>query len=142
MVSTAQRLTGDADEAEDIVQDVLLRLWQMRDQLRLPMDSIATVLTRNIAIDWLRRRRPHAQIEQAVLCVDEAATDERIERVMKLIDKLPDMQQTIIRLRHMEGMEMRDIAALTGTTEVAVRKTLSRARQRLLQEYTKMKGNE
>ena len=47
------------------------------------------------------------------------------------------MQQTILRLRHIEGMEMKEIAELTGSTEVAIRKTLSRARQTLKQQYQK-----
>ena len=57
-----------------------------------------------------------------------------LEQTMKMIDQLPEMQQTIIRLRHMEGMEMKEIASLTGSTEVAVRKALSRARKALAQK--------
>ena len=53
---------------------------------------------------------------------------------MNILKTLPFMQQTIIRLRHMEGMEMKDIAELTGSTEVAVRKTLSRARKAIAQK--------
>jgi RNA polymerase sigma-70 factor (ECF subfamily) len=49
--------------------------------------------------------------------------------MMQMVEQLPDKQQTILRLRHMEGMEMADIAALLCTTETAVRKSLSRARQ-------------
>jgi RNA polymerase sigma-70 factor (ECF subfamily) len=47
------------------------------------------------------------------------------------------LQQTILRLRHMEGMELRDIAALTGSSEVATRKALSRARQAVRLQYMK-----
>ena len=53
---------------------------------------------------------------------------------MQLVDKLPTMQQTIMRLRHMEGMEMCEIATLTGSNETAVRKALSRARQAIRQQ--------
>ena len=48
---------------------------------------------------------------------------------------VPTLQQTILRLRHIEGMEMREIAELTGSSEVAIRQTLSRARKALKQQY-------
>ena len=53
----------------------------------------------------------------------------RYEAVIAIIDSLPTMQQTIMRLRHMEGMEISDIAKLTDSKEATVRKALSRARQ-------------
>lgn len=54
---------------------------------------------------------------------------------MKVIEALPDLQQTILRLRHMEGMDSKEIAELTGSTEVAVRKALSRARQAVRDKF-------
>ena len=63
--------------------------------------------------------------------------DERIERMMAVVSTLPDLQQTILRLRHLEGMEMNEIADLTGSSEVAIRKALSRARQAVRQKYMK-----
>lgn len=134
MVQTARRYLDDADEAEDTVQDVLLRLWQMTDTLRLPLDALAEVLTRNFCIDTLRRRKPQVSVEQMENVADDTNGSELLERTMRMIEALPAMQQTIIRLRHMEGMEMKDIAALTGSTEVAVRKALSRARRALAQK--------
>ena len=53
---------------------------------------------------------------------------EQIERMLQIIDTLPSTQRTILRMRHLEGMEMKEIAMILGSTEVAVRKTLSRAR--------------
>ena len=57
--------------------------------------------------------------------------------MMKVIEQLPSKQQTILRLRHMEGMEMKDIAEPIGTNEVAIRKSLSRARMAVRDEYKK-----
>ena len=68
--------------------------------------------------------------------------DERIDRMMKIIDRLPTLQQTLIRLRHMENMEMKDMAALIGSNEVAVRKALSRARQAIRDNFLKEEGHE
>ena len=138
LLQTARRYLSE-DDAEDTVQDVLLRLWQMVDTLRMPIDALATVLVRNYCIDRLRRQRQGERWRVEGNCeqADDTETDERIERVLAMIDTLPTLQQTILRLRHIEGMEMRQIAELTGSSEVAIRKTLSRARQTLKQQYEK-----
>lgn len=136
LLHTARRYV-DEDDAEDVVQDVLLRLWQMVDELRLPIEGLAMVLTRNRCIDKMRRRRPLT--EPSVLAYDgddgDDGDDERIERMMSVIDTLPGLQQTILRLRHIDGMEMKDIAELIGSSEVALRKALSRARQTVRMKY-------
>jgi len=136
LLQTARRYLTE-DDAEDTVQDVLLRLWQMVDTLRMPIDALATVLVRNFCVDRLRRLKPSHTLTNSCEQADETDTDERIERVLSMIDALPTLQQTILRLRHIEGMEMKEIAELTGSSEVAIRKTLSRARQTLKQQYEK-----
>lgn len=136
LLQTARRYLNE-DDAEDTVQDVLLRLWQMVDMLRMPIDALATVLVRNFCVDRLRRQRPSQALTASCEQPEETETDERIERVLEMIDTLPTLQQTILRLRHIEGMGMKEIAELTGSSEVAIRKTLSRARQTLKQQYEK-----
>ena len=136
LLQTARRYLCE-DDAEDTVQDVLLRLWQMVDMLRMPIDALATVLVRNFCVDRLRRQKPSQALTANCEQADETETDERIERVLAMIDTLPTLQQTILRLRHMDGMGMREIAELTGSSEVAIRKGLSRARQTLRQQYEK-----
>ena len=136
LLQTARRYLNE-DDAEDTVQDVLLRLWQMVDTLRMPIDALATVLVRNFCVDRLRRQRPSQALTASCEQPEETETDERIERVLEMIGTLPTLQQTILRLRHIEGMGMKEIAELTGSSEVAIRKTLSRARQTLKQQYQK-----
>lgn len=67
LVRLAAGILRDSDEAEDVVQDVLLRLWQMRDQLRMPVEPLARVLTRNRCIDIVRRKKPAAELSMAVI---------------------------------------------------------------------------
>ena len=141
LLEVARRYLGDED-AEDTVQDALLRLWQMLDQLHLPLDALASVLTRNLCIDRLRRLHPQVTLKEDLERTESEAppTGERIDRMMSVIATLPPLQQTILRLRHMEGMEMGQIAALIGSSEVAIRKALSRARQSVREQYLRKYG--
>ena len=136
LMLTARRYLGD-DDAEDTVQDALLRLWQMVGELRQPFDALALRLTRNLCIDKVRRRKPTVVLTDSGGTDQTDGDDERVERMMTVVSTLPDLQQTILRLRHLEGMEMNEIADLTGSSEVAVRKALSRARQAVRQKYMK-----
>ena len=131
LIAEATKYMGDIGDAEDMVQDALLKLWQMCDQLKSPVDGLARVLVRNICLDSIRRRKPREGIESLPPAVgsNEKEEHERIERMMAIVEDLPDAPQTILRLRHMEGMEMKDIARLLHMEEAAVRKALSRARQ-------------
>lgn len=134
LMMTARRYLTN-DEAEDTVQDVLLRLWQILPELRSPMEPLAHILVRNYSVDRLRRKRPTLQLSEASDATDSKTESERAERIMAIISRLPALQQTIFRLRHIEGMEMKDIAQLMGSTEAAVRKSLSRARQSIIRIY-------
>lgn len=134
----AQKIVGDDEEAEDVVQDALLRLWQLKSEDIRNAESMAKVITRNLSIDHVRRRHVMVDIDEGKLEIDEHAHDEeQIERIMNLINQLPTMQQTVIRLRHIGGLQMADIAKLTGTTEQAVRQSISRARRAILKNYNK-----
>jgi RNA polymerase sigma-70 factor (ECF subfamily) len=75
------------------------------------------------------------RVEQLMDVYEEDVDHDLLERTMRMVETLPDRQQTMIRLRHMEGMEMSEIAQLTGSTEVAVRKALSRARKTLAEKF-------
>lgn len=140
---TAQRYLHDPQAAEDIVQDALLRLWQIRDTLQSPIRALAQVLVRNLSIDAIRRRHPHVDVTAlASLAADTPSDDERYRRVMQLVDHLPSMQQTLFRLRHIEGMSYAAISAITGATEPAIRKAISRARQSILKQYQAQSGSQ
>ena len=129
LVSIAHKYMGNTDEAEDIAQDAMVKLWLMREQLTLPIAGMASIVTRNLCIDALRKKHQTIDIAQLPDEADFSDDGEQIEQLMKVIDSLPSTQRTILRMRHLQGMEMREIALVLGSTEVAVRKTLSRARK-------------
>lgn len=129
LVSIAHKYMGNTDEAEDIAQDAMVKLWLMREQLTLPIAGMASIVTRNLCIDVLRKKHQTIDIAQLPDEADFSDDGEQIEQLLKVIDSLPSTQRTILRMRHLQGMEMREIALVLGSTEVAVRKTLSRARK-------------
>ena len=144
LILIARRYTVSDEEGEDVVQDCLLKIWMMREDLSVPLDALAVTITRNLCIDSLRQQRLTALPEnQATDIPDIKDCDgERIERMMSIVRTLPDMQQTVLRLRHIEGMEMSEIAQLTGSTETAVRKALSRARLAVKKQYSRRKNDD
>jgi RNA polymerase sigma-70 factor (ECF subfamily) len=137
LLSVARDILGSDDEAEDVVQDAMLRLWQLRDEpIRNPR-GFARIVVRNLSLSKVRRKRVTVDISQADMASDDEAEarNEQTDRLMALIDTLPTMQQTVLRLRHMQDMAMADIASLIGTSEVAVRQSLSRARRNIVEQF-------
>ena len=107
MLATARRYFPSDSRAEDMVQDALLRLWEIKETLREPINGIANILVRNIAVDTLRREKPTVDIDGMEIGTPSNANDvhERYNKVMTIIDQMPQAQQTIIRLRLIDGME-------------------------------------
>ena len=137
LLQAATALLGNAEDGEDAVQDALLKLWGMAEELRRPVAPLARVLVRNLCVDRLRRRRQTVPLElTAMQAVPQEGVDgDAFAHVMKVIDTLPAAQQVVLRLRHIDGMPMEDIARLTGASEAAVRKQLSRARMAVRKHY-------
>lgn len=144
LLSAASGYLGNADDAEDAVQEVLVKLWAMAGTLRSPVAPLAKVLVRNFCIDRLRRRRVTVSVDDTALSVTAAESTDcgTLEHIMKIIDTLPATQQVVLRLRHIDGMEMDEIARLTGNNEVNVRKILSRARMAVRKHYMEDLNNE
>ena len=135
--SVAREILGSDEEAEDVVQDAMLRLWQLRDEPIRNVRGFARVVVRNLSLSKVRQRRVTVDIARADVANDdesESAKNEQIDRMMKLVDALPTMQQTVLRMRHMQEMTMADIASLIGTSEAAVRQSLSRARRSIIEQ--------
>lgn len=140
LIAEARHLLHDNDGAEDAVQDALLRLWQVCDTLHSPMTALAHVVVRNVCLNRLRSLRPTTPISETDAIDDRSNADDRqtdINRMMDVIATLPPLQQLLLRLRHMSGLDSAAIARLTGMSPAAVRKALSRARLAVRVEYLK-----
>lgn len=138
LLSIARGILGSDEEAEDVVQDAMLRLWQLRDEPIRNVRGFARIVVRNLCLSKVRRKRATIDIARADISNDdesESARNEQIDRMMKLVEALPTMQQTVLRMRHMQEMTMADIARLIGTSEAAVRQSLSRARRSIIELF-------
>ncbi len=136
LLGVARDILGNDEEAEDVVQDALLRLWQLRDEPIRNVRGFARIVVRNLCLSKVRRKQVLVDISHADIADEvEATNNEQIDRMMALVDALPTMQQTVLRLRHMQDMTMADIVSLIGTTEAAVRQSLSRARRNILEQF-------
>jgi len=142
----AQRILVEEQEAEDAVQEVLLKLWRTRDSLdnyESPA-AYATTVTKNHCLDRLKvmnRQEPlddsystRAGNDNPYLQLERKNTEEILQ---KIIENLPPLQQAIIRMKDMEEYEVEEIAEITGTNIEAVRVNLSRARKKVREEYSK-----
>lgn len=140
LLGEALRYVRRQDVAEDITQDCLVRLWGMRGELHSPMAPLARVVVRNLCLDFIRRS-PHVEDVTLIGNADDgketAQRHEAVERMMDIVTELPVVQQTVLRLRHIEGREMADIANTLAMSEAAVRKALSRARMAVREMYLK-----
>lgn len=144
LLHVSLRLLEEQADAEDVVQEVLLKLWQIRDRLDQyqSVEALAVTMTKNQALDKIKLRKPQGsemeliRLETGMRSPDvQTEQKDAVEYIRKLIEQLPPLQQTIIRMKDVEGYELSEIAAITGTQVESVRSNLSRARKKVREEY-------
>ena len=144
LLSQATRYLRDTAEAEDTVQDAMLKMWVLHDQLIGNAEAFASVLVRNLSLNRLRQlHRMQTLTEMDLLEMErldaesrsQQDTDEQVAQLMSLVEALPDRQKTILRLHDLEGMDYDEIAQVTGLSAASLRQTVSRARRLLRLRY-------
>lgn len=141
IVALALGITTDDSEAEDVAQETLLKMWSIRDRLDSyrSVESLAIVVARHKAVDILRRRAASTGvgIEEIELpdpgltpeeSIVESETDNEADSLLAM---LPEGQRIVLKMKHIDGLEVEEIARLTGSNPNAIRVTLSRARHRV-----------
>lgn len=146
MYASALRLTGNTQEAEDLVQETFLRLWVKRNSLpELQSDEAFCLITmRNLFLDTVRRRHlVEAEQEVSNFNISEQETvtqgiDERdtVNQVKSIISRLPEKQRRVITLRDVEGYSFKEIQQITGLSDINMRVLLSRARKTVKMKMT------
>ncbi|WP_299550935.1 sigma-70 family RNA polymerase sigma factor, partial [uncultured Porphyromonas sp.] len=138
LLSQATHIVGDQDDAEDVVQESLLRLLVHRREWEhySSLEALCRTVVHHQAIDFLRRTRPRAEIEEADRLLAPSTEDEiehaEVQALLtSAIDSLPTKQRLIFRLKEVEGYEVEEIARIAGLSPEAIYNNLSRARSAL-----------
>jgi len=135
-----RRMLGEPDAARDLVQDVFLRLYEKRAQLRDPENFRSWLFTaaRNRCLSQLRRTRAWTPLDAApdeLLAVrpaaGEAEAEEEVRLLQQALGRLKVEYREVLVLREYQELSYRDIAAITDSTESAVKSRLFKARRAL-----------
>lgn len=138
-LALAGRITGNPDDAEDAVQEALLKTWHSLADLRDGRGFRAWFLriVYNQCLDARRRRETRARYERAVPArsaegaLERAAAAELMARVAAAIEQLPPRQAAALHLRVTEQMPYEELAGVLGLTPQSARVIVTRARRRL-----------
>jgi RNA polymerase sigma-70 factor (ECF subfamily) len=164
LYNAARRTTGNTQDAEDLAQDVYVRAFQTRRQLKDPACCRAWLyrIMRNLWIDGLRRKHARPELVQLVLveggCSAEedgfpacmASAEEEVLRrrsaqeIRRALDGLPEEFRTVLLLCDIEGFTYAEIAEIMDCPLGTVRSRIARARQKLLRQLrpqTRVQGD-
>ena len=142
----ALRITLNREEAEDVVQDTLIKVWNSRDRWQ-QLDSIeaySLTIARNLSLDRIKKMDNN----------NDSLEDEKVERpditsnpfermiqkdkldiVRRMINELPEKQRSCLQLRDIEGKAYKEIADILSITEEQVKVNIFRARQTVKQRF-------
>jgi len=147
----ALRMLGRVEEAEDAVQDAMIKLWTRKEELGnyTSMEAFAMTITKNLCIDRIRSKGFQAERIQERRFVNLAEdSGEKLEKedfsgfIRKIIENLPEQQKAIMQMRDIEGMEYDQIAEVMELNINAIRVNLSRARKKVRDTILKIQGYE
>ena len=145
----ALRITLNRVEAEDIVQDTLIKVWDRRFEWE-NIDSIeafSLTVCRNLSLDRLRKKENSNDSLEDVNIAEPVASsnpqdrmiqEDRVSLVRQIIDSLPEKQRSCMQLRDFEGKSYKEIAQVLDITEEQVKVNIFRARQMVKQKYLKL----
>ena len=136
----ALRITLNSQEAEDVVQDVIIKMWKMGERLNdvENLESFALRLTRNLSIDRQRMKVNQAEsfdeLEDFHGVVSNSIESrleqqERIDSIRDIMMQMPEKQRLVMQLRDFEGKSYKEIALALEISEDQVKVNIFRARQ-------------
>lgn len=140
-LSVSMSCGAGRDEAEDIAQDVMLRLWQIHDELERydSVEALTTLMARHLLINHQRRRKPEALNEAKIVSIitsphEQLEMKEDDQWLTKRLEQLPTTQRTLLYMRQVERRSHEEIARLLGIEITSVSTLLARARRALLED--------
>ncbi|NDW18370.1 sigma-70 family RNA polymerase sigma factor [Dysgonomonas sp. 216] len=140
----AFRLLENTFEAEDVIQDAYIKLWDKRGELHSIQncEAYCVQIVKNMCLDVLRSKRNkvsqlsddvsmHVDVANSVEFSERIDMQDDLEHVKYLIDLLPEQQRRVFVLKHYEEYSTEEIEEITGLTNIHIRVLLSRGRKRL-----------
>lgn len=154
MLQQAQTYLKDTADAEDVVQEALAKLWQMRQRIdnAEKMAHLASVIVKNASLNTIRNRKKRVTHPDLVRLPKQepfeggnrTASDdspqrqleyrETRQRLQQAITRLPDKQRAVVRMRNVEQLSYAEIAQVLGTSESSVRAMICKARATLMKQ--------
>ena len=139
-VSTAQKYGFAQDDAEDIAQDVMLKLWCLHEKISdtARLQASVAITTKHVCIDRWRTAHVHAEVGNAMPVVDEDSMYDRLEYAEleqwmdEQIGLLPTTSKIVLTMRQLEHRELSEIADILGIKQTSVSTLLARARNELM----------
>ena len=146
----ALRITFDSAEAEDIVQDTMIKVWDKREEWGEieSIEAFCLTIARNLAIDRSQKAEARnqeltpetQQVTDALPPDRKLERDEQLDIVRQLMDELPEKQRSIMLLRDVEEKSYKEIAEVLQLTEEQVKVNLFRARQKIKLRYNEIQN--
>ena len=147
----ALRITLNSQEAEDVVQDVIIKMWKMGERLDDVdnLESFALRLTRNLSIDRQRMKVNQAESFDELEDFHDGISNsiesrleqqERIDSIRDIMMQMPEKQRLVMQLRDFEGKSYKEIALALEISEDQVKVNLFRARQFVKSRIAKTGG--
>ena len=145
----ALRITLNRFEAEDIVQDTLIKVWNRRSDWE-DIDSIeafSLTICRNLSLDRIKKKENDNNSLEDVKGVEPLSSSnpqdrmiqaDRVNLIRQIVDSLPEKQRSCMQLRDFEGKSYKEIAVILDITEGQVKVNIFRARQTVKQRYLKL----
>ena len=144
----ALRITFDTAEAEDVVQDTLIRVWDKREEWGAlqSVEAYCTTICKHLAIDRSQKKEQlHVELDEATQAqpdtstpFEQLAAHDSLQLLQRLLSELPEVQQDIVQLREAEGKSYKEIATTLHLSEEQVKVYLFRARQKIRQKYAEI----
>lgn len=145
----SRRLLSSEAAAKDATQEVLLKLWRLRSQLKdiKNIEAYAMTTTKNLCYDVLKSKH-HKTLElvhnnypeQSSSLSSEIEARDEVSLVAKFINELPEQQRAVIQLRDVEQFSNKEIEEIMNMNSTSVRVTLSRARKKIISELKKTRS--
>ena len=137
------RLLEDKEEAKDTLQEVYLKLWNLRDSLNnyRSIEGLAVQITKNLCLDKIRKRNTRRKFNHddyiemfgnnQMSADTKMELEDEISQIKSIFEVLPEQQKLVVQLKDIEGYENEEIAEILNTTPNNIRVLLSRGRQKI-----------